>query len=422
MSRICALPTNYRTLLILSLMVLLSACGAPAPDVTADPADYAYIADVKVGGDSSAQLEQRYGGEVISYHPEADFAVLGFNKAAGELSVLADELEPNSAVGIGDIAQASGFNAWSSGFNAWSSGFNAWSSGTGSPAEANQLSNDNLAAFELIGLNQAYDLDSQRGAGIKVAVIDTGFDLDHVFLRDRLAPKHEWMDFVDGDRVPEDVAEGDAAMFGHGTAVAGLIAQAAPNATLLPIRVLNAEGAGYLDDVVRALDWAAHQGADVINLSLGTRVNSSILEILVAYSAFRNVHVVIAAGNAGQAGMDHPATYANGLRSVSFDHDYVLSVGSVNRDAKRSSFSNYGGNLEFMAPGENVFSIYPGDRVGSFTGTSFAAPQIAGMVALDLSEGGRGSAEGRLAAASTPIENGGNSYGIPSLVKLLERR
>ena len=409
--------------LALGLAFILSACSAPEPVVS--EAGFAYIASVDIkDGDSSATLAKRYNGEVISYQPEAGFAVLGFSETQGELSVLAD-LEPNADLFIGNVAQASGFNAWSQGFSAWSQGFNAWSNTT-SAIDADMLTNfseANIAAFKMTGLLEARALQNRGGAGIKVAVIDTGLDLNHVFLKDRLVPPHEWIDFVDDDRLPQDEKQGNASMFGHGTAVAGLVAQNAPNAKILPIRVLNSDGSGHLDDIITAIDWAINQRAQVINLSLGTHANSDILKLMVAYAAYRGIHVVVASGNLGKSSMDHPATYANGLsyangsRNLWFDHDYMLSVASADPTGQLSSFSNHGGNLEFLAPGENVFSIYPQDLVGSFTGTSFAAPQIAGMVALALGEGAAGPLEARLGAASK--NEGGSSYGIPSLAKLL---
>ena len=105
------------------------------------------------------------------------------------------------------------------------------------------------------------------GEGVKVAVIDTGIDLDHPGFAGRLAPAGEWRDYVDGDDFPMD--EPGGAGFGHGTAVAGIIVQVAPNATILPIRVLAPDGRGDVDDVVTAIDHAITVGAQVINLSLG---------------------------------------------------------------------------------------------------------------------------------------------------------
>ena len=405
------------------LALTLSACSTNALDTAIPGKDFTYLATLEINTeDSSADLSARYGGEIITYKPGAGFAILGFSKEAGEMSLLSDSLEDNSDLGVTELAHASGFSAWASGFSAWASGFNAWASGFSAWASGQgsrpELPAENQAVFDLIELDEALALSTNKGAGVKVAVIDTGLDLDHSLLASRLVPASQWRDFVDDDNRPEDVKQGNAEMFGHGTAVAGVIAQVAPRAKILPIRVLKSNGSGNLNDVISAIDWAVSQNADVINLSLGTNANPKSLETMVKYAAEQRVHVVIASGNAGKSGMDRPATYANSWNH----HDYILSVASMTEVLglkSRSTFSNYGGNLEFLTPGENVFSFYPGDTAGSFTGTSFAAPLIAGMVALDLAEGATGPAETRLAAVSTSIPGDYNGHGLPSAAKLM---
>lgn len=166
-------------------LILLSACSTPEPVVP--DTGFAYIATVALEvGDSSATLAEHYNGQVISYQAEAGFAVLGFSRAQGELSVLSDELEPNAELFISDVAQASGFNAWSQGFNAWSNATSTVNADT-----LSNFSDDTIAAFEMTELLEARALQNNGGAGIKVAVIDTGLDLNHIFLKNRLAPAHE---------------------------------------------------------------------------------------------------------------------------------------------------------------------------------------------------------------------------------------
>jgi thermitase len=205
---------------------------------------------------------------------------------------------------------------------------------------------------------------------ITVAVIDTGVCVDHEDLVGRVLDNG--YDFVDDDNDPDDV-------FGHGCSVAGIIAANidngigiagfAPNASILPIRVLGANGSGSMADVAKGIVYAADNGADIINLSLGSFVGSQAEKDAIDYAVSQGVNVIASAGNSGGATPGYPARYDN-----------VVAVGAISSDGKRSSFSNKGGDI--WGPGSDIHTIYLDNGYKSLNGTSFSAPYVAAMAAV----------------------------------------
>ena len=226
-------------------------------------------------------------------------------------------------------------------------------------------------APEMLGLPEAHTLS--QGAGIVVAVIDTGVQLDHPELADRLTAAR--IDLVDGDNVPEDeFSGGDDSGAGHGTHVAGIIHLVAPQAQIMPIRVLDTDGRGYSFMVAEAILFAVENGADVINLSLGMPYASELLEDVIEEAAEQGVVVVAAAGNLNSAQEQYPAAT-----------ECVLSVTAIDANRVKADFANYGDWLLLAAPGISIYSTLPVDGYGSWSGTSMAAPFVAGQAALLLS-------------------------------------
>ncbi len=243
------------------------------------------------------------------------------------------------------------------------------------------------------------------GAGVRVAVLDTGVDLGHPLLAGRLLPG---FDFVDWDNDPSEVGTTANAAYGHGTHVAGLVALAAPGALLMPLRVLDANGVGNAWVLAEALLYAVdpdgnpatNDGAHVINLSLGslarTRIIDTIAQIAscaaavpddpigdrsdpgynddaVRCSAGSSAVIVAAAGNdASSSVKEYPA--AEGAYGL-------LAIGASNAANKLASFSNSGSWIDMAAPGEGITSTVPGGY-GTWSGTSMAAPLAAGTAAL----------------------------------------
>jgi thermitase len=208
---------------------------------------------------------------------------------------------------------------------------------------------------------------------VTVAVVDTGICPAHEDLAGRIVAG--W-DFIEKDAVPQDAN-------GHGCFVSGLIAAnmnngvgiagVAPNANIMPLRVLDANGNGSDSNVAAAIVYAANHGAQVINLSLGGSYPSLAMENAVNYAVAKGVSVVAAAGNSGTLGALYPAKYPA-----------AIAVGSLDSNLQHSSFSNYGSDIDIWAPGGNIMSTKLSGGYGTGSGTSFAAPYVAGAKAIDL--------------------------------------
>jgi subtilisin family serine protease len=167
--------------------------------------------------------------------------------------------------------------------------------------------------------------------------------------------------------------------FGHGTMVLGIIHLVAPNAMLLPVKVFHADGTGYTSDIIRGVYYAVQNKANVINMSFDFPVYSSELAQAIANAEKNNVVCVASAGNDGASEVVYPA----GLSGV-------MGVASVNDQDQRSTFSNYGTQVTYVAaPGENIVSTYPYDTYASSSGTSFSAPFVSGTAALALQMSGK---------------------------------
>lgn len=225
-------------------------------------------------------------------------------------------------------------------------------------------------ALPVVGLPEAW-ASVPVGRTVVVAVIDSGVCLNHPDLAGRILPGY---DFVDGDNDPSDV-------FGHGCGVAGVIAAnanngvgiagVAPNAQIMPIRVLDSRGQGNYSNIASGIIYAADNGANIINLSLAGSTNSVILEQAVAYAVARGVIVIAAAGNFGSPNTYYPAAYPS-----------VIAVGSVDVNLQRSSFSNYGTFVDIYAPGRDILTTSMNGDYAFNSGTSFAAPIVAGITAM----------------------------------------
>lgn len=248
-----------------------------------------------------------------------------------------------------------------------------------------------------------------RGEGVVVAVIDSGVDLAHPGLAGRIWSNagevcgngvdddgngfvddcHGW-DFVSGSPDPSP----HPLLGGHGTHVAGLIVGSfdgwppasgvAPSAQVMPLRFM-VGSSGDTADAVSAITYAVANGADVLNLSWGSFEPSEALEERIRWAVSQGVVVVAAAGNQG---VDVSATP---FYPASYDIPGVVSVAAVSRDGALAPFSNFGGagphpGPDVAAPGVSVLSLLPGGGVAPMSGTSMAAPQVAGLAALLLSD------------------------------------
>ncbi len=258
--------------------------------------------------------------------------------------------------------------------------------------------------LQLIGMPDAWEVSA--GEGVTVAVIDTGIAYEDAG-EFRTVPDLKGARFVQGyDFVNDDEHANDD--HGHGTHVAGTIAQVTHNgegvagiaykATLMPIKVLDANGSGTSADVADGIRFAADHGAKVMNLSLGGGARSQVMADAVAYARKKGVLVVCAAGNGGRGVVEFPAAYPG-----------ALAVSAVGPTGELASYSSWGKELDIAAPGgdkrlrgreeDGILqnTIAPGNPGRSvyawFNGTSMATPHVAGVAALLFAAG-----------ASTPEE------------------
>ena len=179
------------------------------------------------------------------------------------------------------------------------------------------------------------------------------------------------------------------AAFGHGTMVMGVIHLVAPKATLLPLKAFHADGTGYLSDILRAIYYAVQNRANVINMSFNFTASSPELTSALSYA---NQAAVIAAASAGNDGKQE-IVYPAALQSL------VMGVASTNDLDMRSSFSNYGNSVVWVAaPGEAIVTTYPFSTYAAGWGTSFSAPFVSATASLLLNKQAKTN-EGQAAAA-----------------------
>lgn len=218
--------------------------------------------------------------------------------------------------------------------------------------------------------------DGKRGT--RISVVDTGIQDDHPDLASKIVAQR---DFVNGDGTAEESAFGG----GHGTHVSGIaaaqtdngrgIAGACPDCSLMAAKVIGDFGATD-SDIVKGINWSANNGADVINLSLGGPGESEALKDAVIRARKKGSVVVAAAGNDGDNTRTYPAAYKG-----------ALAVAATNKNDRRAAYSNKGSWVDLAAPGSAILSTYPDSRYAERTGTSMAAPHVAGAAGLLDSRG-----------------------------------
>lgn len=228
---------------------------------------------------------------------------------------------------------------------------------------------------ERIGLATAHT--AATGEGVTVGIIDSGIDFQHEAFVGRILPGG--YDFVDDDTSPWEEADGldndfDTVVdegYGHGTMVAGVVRLVAPDAEILPIRVLDDEGRATVWLVAEGIRHAIDSGVDIINLSLGLQQSSSVITVEVQQAALAGILVVAAAGNeATETPSFHPASLPECVMVTALDS---LDV--------KADFADWNELVEVSAPGTGVRSAYPGGwAIGS--GCSFATPFLVGSAAL----------------------------------------
>ena len=278
-------------------------------------------------------------------------------------------------------------------------------------------------ALRRIRAREAWD-DSRGGGGI-VAVLDTGVDPDHPQLAGRIAAGGT--DLVDGDDDVSDLPDGidsdgdglvDEAV-GHGTFVAGLVLSVAPDAAILPIRILDSDGTGEAVDIARGIEIAVDRGVQVVNLSLGMEIESDVLRQVIEEEARQNGIVFIAsAGNRDSDQRQYPAGQGE-----------VMAVAATDPLDGKADFSNWGPWVSISAPGVGLVSLLPVAAMGRWSGTSFATALASGEAAVLIAfapfaraDEVRGAIEDSAEEVQDARLTGAGRIDVEAAVRLLEER
>jgi len=217
--------------------------------------------------------------------------------------------------------------------------------------------------------------ETTGGSDVIIAIIDTGVDLNHPDLNDKIMAG--W-DFVNDDGIAQDD-------HGHGTHVAGIAAAETNNnqgvagvswgARIMPIKVLDKNGNGYYSNVAEGVLYACNHGAQIINLSLGGSEPSNTLRDALQQAHGQGCLIAAAAGNDGHSSVDYPAKYVQ-----------AIAVAATDRNDQRAYFSDYGPEIDVAAPGVEIYSTLwtpPNNHTyGYKMGTSMSVPHVAGLAAL----------------------------------------
>lgn len=212
-----------------------------------------------------------------------------------------------------------------------------------------------------------------------LAILDTGVDVNHPDLKDRLVPGTNTTNPLKSTRDSE----------GHGTHVAGIAAAstnnglgvagiAGANVKIMPIKVFEGDGGSDVS-ISDGIIWAADHGAKVINMSFGTFYKSTVLNDAIDYAYEKGVVMVAAAGNWASEEISYPAALSK-----------VISVSAINKQNQLADFSSYGPMIDVCAPGEEIYSTfwdpYKGSTYTELSGTSMASPMVAGVAAAMLAK------------------------------------
>jgi subtilisin family serine protease len=228
-------------------------------------------------------------------------------------------------------------------------------------------------ASSILGIPDVWSLT--QGEGVKVAILDTGIDVDHPDLADAIVDTHDFTD------------DGIDDANGHGTHCAGIIGArlngvgfvgVAPKSELLIGKVLANNGNGAYSWITEGIYWAIDSGANIISMSLGGPSSDPEMYKAIQHALFSGVNVVCAAGNDGSLftnSIGCPGRYGG-----------VITVASHDYNGNPSGFSSTGGEVDVMAPGSDIWSTYKDGGYAELSGTSMATPFVAGLAALIIAK------------------------------------
>jgi major intracellular serine protease len=221
--------------------------------------------------------------------------------------------------------------------------------------------------------------EKTKGKGVTIAILDTGCDMTHPDLKERVIGGRN---FTRDDKGIKEVYRD---YNGHGTHVAGTMAATinqkgvvgvAPEANLLIVKVLDRNGSGQYEWIINGINYAIEQKVDIISMSLGGPEDVPELHEAIQKAVENNILVVCAAGNEGD-GQDSTDEFG-----YPGSYNEVISVGAINLERQISDFTNSNNEVDLVAPGENILSTYLKGKYAKLSGTSMATPHVSGALAL----------------------------------------
>lgn len=231
-----------------------------------------------------------------------------------------------------------------------------------------------IQGWEITKFNIPKYWKQSRGENVVIAVIDTGVDFNHEDLKNNII---SGKNFVETGKDPMDVC-------GHGTHVSSTIAAedngcgivgVANKAKIMPIKALDNNGSGNMQNLVSAIRFAADSGVDFITMSLGSPSPSKPIEDAINYAESKGCVIFCAAGNSGPSiDIMYPAKYKN-----------TISIGAIDKYLRRTDFTCSGDSLDFLAPGHEIIGCIPNNNYAMMSGTSMSNPYAVGLAALLLS-------------------------------------
>jgi len=373
---------TYRTFILITILSLLMASlaygGTPSVPVIIKTAERANI----------QQLATSLGGTVVDWIPEADTYLLNVtNVPALQSSLLAgiEWAEPNVVVSLDPIYLQGIVGLPAGKASHWYLQQPAWqmiqadeaqqvSSGQGTiVADINSAVDASHPAIagHLVG---GYDFVANKPAGAAALDQSSASFMDQSSASFMDQSSASFMDqssasFMDQSSASFMDATGTA--YAHGTLCVGIIAAMAPQSMIMPLRVFDEQGRADTFTIAKAIRYAAKNGSQVINMSFGTLSPSNALKSAVEFAQKSGAILVASAGNHNTNQPQYPAALSG-----------VIAVAATDLMDRKASFSNYGGSVFTDAPGDKIFSAFPGNLYAVVSGTSFSAPAVAAIAGL----------------------------------------
>lgn len=238
----------------------------------------------------------------------------------------------------------------------------------------NRIQNKEVIDYGVQMLGAPLEWPDTMGQSIKIGIIDTGVDLEHEDLKDRIK---DYVNFTSYNR--KDVADNN----GHGTHVAGIVAAnanrigvigVAPKAELYVAKAFDDSGESGFENIYRSIRWMKQKNVDIINMSFSSTSQSKEYASLIKSVHAQGITMVCAAGNRGEVSSDtigYPAEFPE-----------TIAVTAVDINKRRADFSSVGSAAEIAAAGEDIYSTYKENSYAKLSGTSMATPLISGAVAI----------------------------------------